>query len=229
LRKAGRQIATGALAFRGRVAEIIRQQRTFQIQVLKMPPEIIATSTLHQGWCRLLKVRLRAEGAEVEREVEDHGPAVAVLPYDPVRRMALMIRLLRAPVLLTAGLAELLEVPAGLLDESDPAETARREVREETGLHVRELEAVGSVWTSPGVSTERMELYLARYAEADRVDSGGGLASENENITVEEMPLVELWSKVEAREIRDMKTLTLVLLLHAREPQLFSAAASATA
>jgi len=192
-----------------------------------MPPEIIATQTLHQGWCRLFRVRLRVEGAEVEREVEDHGRAVAVLPYDPARRVALMIRLLRAPVLLTAGLAELLEVPAGLLDESDPAETARRELREETGLHIRELQAVGSVWTSPGISTERMELYLARYCEADRLGSGGGLTSENENITVEEVSLADLWAKVDAGEIRDMKTLTLILMLHAREPQLFSAAASA--
>ncbi len=99
-----------------------------------MPPEIVEKRTLHAGWCNLLRLRIRVDNSEVFREVEDHGRAVAVLPYDPVRRTALLIKLLRAPVLLTAGIAELLEVPAGLADESDPAETARRELWEETGL-----------------------------------------------------------------------------------------------
>ncbi|MEA2985163.1 MAG: hypothetical protein QOD94_1417, partial [Alphaproteobacteria bacterium] len=79
-----------------------------------MPPEIIAKYALHEGWCNLLRLRIRVDSSEVIREVEDHGRAVAVLPYDPVRRTALLIRLLRAPVLLTAGIAELLEAPAGL-------------------------------------------------------------------------------------------------------------------
>jgi nudix-type nucleoside diphosphatase (YffH/AdpP family) len=177
--------------------------------------------TLHAGWCNLLRLRIRVDNGEVFREVEDHGRAVAVLPYDPVRRTALLIKLLRAPVLLTAGIAELLEVPAGLADESDPAETARRELWEETGLRLRSVEALGCVWTMPGISTERMDLFLARYSKADRVGAGGGLASEDENITVEEISLDELWARAQAGQIADMKTLTLILLLHARHPELF--------
>ena len=187
-----------------------------------MPPEIVEKRTLHAGWCNLLRLRIRIDSSEVLREVEDHGRAVAVLPYDPVRRTALLIKLLRAPVLLTAGIAELLEVPAGLADESDPAETARRELWEETGLRLSNVEALGYVWTMPGISTERMDLFLARYSEADRVGAGGGLASENENITVEELSLDDLWARLQAGQILDMKTLTLILLLHARHPELFS-------
>jgi nudix-type nucleoside diphosphatase (YffH/AdpP family) len=186
-----------------------------------MPPEIVEKRTLHAGWCNLLRLRIRVDNGEVFREVEDHGRAVAVLPYDPVRRTALLIKLLRAPVLLTAGIAELLEVPAGLADESDPAETARRELWEETGLQLRDVEALGCVWTMPGISTERMDLFLARYSKADRVGAGGGLASEDENITVEEISLDELWARAQAGQIADMKTLTLILLLHARHPELF--------
>ena len=159
-----------------------------------MPPEIVEKRTLHAGWCNLLRLRIRVDSGEVLREVEDHGRAVAVLPYDPVRRTALLIKLLRAPVLLTAGIAELLEVPAGLADESDPAETARRELWEETGLRLSNVEALGCVWTMPGISTERMDLFLAPYSEADRVGAGGGLASENENITVQEISLDDLWA-----------------------------------
>ena len=58
-----------------------------------LPPEIVGKSPLHEGWCKLFRVLIRIDGGEVIREVEDHGRAVAVLPYDPVRRTALLIKL----------------------------------------------------------------------------------------------------------------------------------------
>jgi len=188
-----------------------------------MPAEIVDTVAVYEGWTRLLRARLRlADGTHIVREVEDHGRAVAVLSYDPVRRTALLIRLLRAPVLLEAGAQDLLEAPAGLVEEDDTAATARRELDEETGLRAGKLEHVGTVWTMPGISTERMDLYLAPYSAEDRVGAGGGVAGEHENITVIEMPLDELWAKAQRNAIADMKTLTLVLLLHARHPRLFA-------
>ena len=42
-----------------------------------------------------------------------------------------------------------------------------------------------------------MDLFLARYSKADRTGSGGGLASENENIPAEEIALDELWARVQ--------------------------------
>lgn len=155
--------------------------------------------------------------------MEDHGSAAAVLPYDPLRRTALLVRLLRAPVLLTARIPELLEVPAGLVEDDNAIDAARRELAEETGLRVNDLEYMGGAWSMPGISTERMDLYLARYGEGDRVSAGGGVAVEQENITVVEMPLAELWAKAQGNEIEDMKTLALVFMLHARHPELFSA------
>jgi len=189
-----------------------------------MPATISETKTLYRGWMKILGLRIRLDnGEEVQREVEDHGRAIAVLPYDPERRRALLIKLLRAPVLLTTGEVDLLEAPAGMIDENeDPAETTRREAREETGLHLDTLEHVGTVWSSPGLSTERLHLYLAAYAQSDRVEAGGGVSNEQENITVLETPLQELWSMVQSGQIADMKTLTLVLQLHARRPQLFA-------
>jgi hypothetical protein len=57
-------------------------------------------------------------------EVEDHGDAVTVLPFDPVRHTALLVRILRVPALLSAGRSELLERPAGIMEEADPEQTA---------------------------------------------------------------------------------------------------------
>src|SRR5690606_34767136 len=122
---------------------------------LTMAVQIISRSALHSGYLSVHELRLRlANGEEVRREVEEHGRAVGVLPYDPERRMALMIRLLRAPVLLATGAQDLLEVPAGMIEEADPQETARRELQEEVGLQACDLEHVACVFTSPGVSTE---------------------------------------------------------------------------
>jgi nudix-type nucleoside diphosphatase (YffH/AdpP family) len=189
-----------------------------------MSPEIISKKVLYSGYVTLLALRLRLpDGEEITREVEDHGRAVAVLPYDPARRTALLVRLLRAPVLLGTGAPDLLEAPAGMVEEEDPSHTARRELQEEAGLRIGSLEHAGCVFTSPGVSTERMDLYLAPYAEADRTGAGGGVAGEHENITVCEMPLSDLWIMAERGEIADMKTLTLLLTLRVRHPQLFKA------
>jgi nudix-type nucleoside diphosphatase (YffH/AdpP family) len=190
-----------------------------------MPPQIIEKKTLHSGYLEVLALRLRlTNGEEIAREVADYGRSVAVLPYDPVRRVALLVRLLRAPVLLSSGEPELLEAPAGMLEENDPVETAGRELEEEVGLKVARLDPVGTVFTSPGVSTERMDLFLASYSEADRTGAGGGLAAEHENITVCELSLDALWDMVERSAISDMKTLTLLLALKVRQPQLFGAA-----
>jgi nudix-type nucleoside diphosphatase (YffH/AdpP family) len=185
-------------------------------------PQILSIRSLYEGWTRLRLVRVRLKSGEVvDREVEDHGDAVAVLPYDPVRRTVMLVRILRTPALLRAGRATVLECPAGLLDEDDPAEAARREAVEEVGLALGNLEHVGRVWTLPGISAERVNLYLAPYSAADCVNPGGGIASEHEAIEVAELGLDLVWAMVERGELDDMKTLTLVLTLRLRHPELF--------
>jgi nudix-type nucleoside diphosphatase (YffH/AdpP family) len=161
-----------------------------------MPPQILSTRSLYDGWTTLRLVEIRLESGDViEREVEDHGNAVAVLPIDPVRRTALLARLLRAPALVSGGRIALLECPAGMVEEADPAQTARREAYEEVGLRLQYLERVGRGLTSPGISTEMMDLYLAPYASVDRVNAGGGLATEREHIEVAELSLDTLWPR----------------------------------
>jgi hypothetical protein len=44
------------------------------------------------------------------------------------------------------------------------------------------LDHAARVWTSPGISAEMMDLYLAPYSAADRTHVGGGLATEHEYI-----------------------------------------------
>lgn len=179
--------------------------------------------TIYEGFVTLRKARLRnAKGETFEREIEEHGNGVAVLPYDPDRKLALVIRLARAPVLSSGQKDFLIEAPAGLLDEGEePEAAARREAFEETGLELKALERLGTFWTMPGISTERMTLFLAAYRAADRTGTGGGLAEEHEDIVCTEMPLRTLAALADAGELTDMRMLILLLRLRALRPELF--------
>jgi nudix-type nucleoside diphosphatase (YffH/AdpP family) len=186
-------------------------------------PALLDRIFVHKGWSTFSILRLRLpNGAEVDREVEAHGRAVCVLPYDPVRKVAVLVRQFRPATFLAEDVESLLEVPAGVLDEDDPAEGARREAEEEAGLRLRDLEPVVNGWTMPGVSTERMAFFLAAFGEGDKVGDGGGLAEEHEDIEVVEIPLAELAAQARAGEITDVKTLLLVLALQVRHPGLFA-------
>jgi nudix-type nucleoside diphosphatase (YffH/AdpP family) len=149
-----------------------------------------------------------------EREVLDHGPAVAILPYDPDRRQALLARQWRVPLLLTGDDPFLLETCAGLIDASEtPEGAAIREAEEELGLHLESVRKVGAVYPSPGALAEKMHLFLAAYGSNDRMSDGGGLDHEGEDIEIVEMPLDELFDMARAGTIIDAKTLILVQML----------------
>lgn len=188
-----------------------------------MAPQIRGTRTIHDGWSTFLVADLTMpDGSRLTREIEDHGRAVCVLPYDPERRVALLIRQFRAPLFYADGTPDLVEAPAGLLDEHDPEEGVRREAFEEAGVRLGPLESVSSVWSMPGISTERMDLFLAPYAQADRTGAGGGLPEEGEDITVLEMPLATLAQMSDGGALPDVKTLLLVYALRLRHPALFA-------
>jgi nudix-type nucleoside diphosphatase (YffH/AdpP family) len=186
-----------------------------------MSIEILDRKVVHEGWAKYSVLRLRIGGHEVKRELEEHGPAIAVLPYDPERRTAILVRQFRAPVYVGTGEPSFVEAMAGLTDGEDPVAAARREASEETGLRLDRLEHVGQVWTMPGLSAERMDLFLATYGAADRVGQGGGAEGEHENITVLELPLRELAQMADHGELTDMKTFALLQTLRLRRPELF--------
>ena len=186
--------------------------------------EIVATEVKHRGWTTFLIATIRLpDGGTLDRVIEDHGNAVCVLPYDPARRMAILVQQLRAPALYAAQRPHFLEAVAGRIDEGENAEnSARREAVEEAGLRLRALDRVATAWAMPGVSTEQMELFLGEYSAADRVSAGGGI--EGENIEVLEIPLAKLAAMADSGDLQDMKTLLLLQTLRLRQPQLFTPA-----
>lgn len=93
-----------------------------------------------------------------QRTVVTHLGAVAILALDDDSRV-LMIRQYRHPV----G-RQLWEIPAGLRDVSGEAlvDTARRELLEETGHAARDWHVLLDSYASPGISSERIRIFLAR-------------------------------------------------------------------
>lgn len=182
---------------------------------------IIDRELVYDHWYRLWRLRLRMpDGAEVERHLEHHGAAVAVLPYDPERRVALLVSMPRAAIL-DAGAPPLLEAVAGHI-AVDAERSARAEAMEEAGVRLGALDPVGTVWLMPALSTERLSLFLAAYSADDRIGPGGGAPDEHENITVHELALCELGALRGSHAIEDAKTLLLLQALELKDPTLFA-------
>ncbi len=160
----------------------------------------------------LLRARLIAVRADkvrmpdnqiAEREVVLHPGAVAVLALDDTDRI-LLIRQYRHPV------GRLLwEIPAGLRDVAGEAPylTAQRELLEEAGYRARDWRVLADYFSSPGYSTERLRVYLARdlelvpEAERDFVP-----VDEEAYLLISWLPLDEAVAKVFAGELHNGTT-----------------------
>ncbi|HXP19581.1 MAG TPA: NUDIX hydrolase [Streptosporangiaceae bacterium] len=109
-------------------------------------------------------VRLRGDtvrmpdGEEVRRDVVEHPGAVAVVALDEAGQV-LLLRQYRHPV---AG--QLWEIPVGLRDVAGepPLVTAQRELLEESGYRAAHWQVLADVYSSPGISSERLRIFLAR-------------------------------------------------------------------
>lgn len=187
-------------------------------------PAALPLKVLHRGWNTFgIATLTLPDGSTVPRALEDHGQAACVLPYDPERRVALLVRQARVGPAFWGEPADLDEAPAGGLDGGQPEATAIREAMEEAGVRLRRLDCVAYAYSMPSVSSERLWLYLAPYSEADKVAAGGGLHAEGEQVVPVEVPLAALAEVAHSGRLPDLKTLVLVQALMLRRPELFAA------
>ncbi len=132
----------------------------------------------------------RFDGAESGTrtwELWRRGRASAVLPWDPVKDVVVLIEQFRFPAL-AAGLDPVMvELPAGLCEDNEPADvTAHREMQEEMGMAADLLERVGDFILTAGGSDETCAVYVGRVsapeAGPDGIVGHGGEAAEHEDI-----------------------------------------------
>jgi nudix-type nucleoside diphosphatase (YffH/AdpP family) len=184
--------------------------------------KIVGQEVVFQGWYTFYRLLVEMpDGVIADRELLHRGSAVAVLPYDPIRRVAMLITQPR-PGALFHGVPSPYEAIAGSLDGMEPAQRIVEEAMEEGGLRLGAIEPVTNMWSLVPVSTERVQLYLAEYSAQDRVGIGGGVAGENENITVHEIGLNDLRAMALSGELADAKTLILAQALLLRHPELWA-------
>lgn len=144
-------------------------------------------------------------GKESTREIVEHRGAVAVAAVDE-EGCIYLVRQFRY-----AFGEELLEIPAGKLEEGEETahlEAAIRELREETGLTAQKVDYLGVIYPSVGMLTERIHIYLARGLTQGEMD-----LDEDEFLNVERIPVRELEAMVRRGEIRDAKTISTLFLI----------------
>jgi GDP-mannose pyrophosphatase NudK len=145
----------------------------------------------------------------LSHEVYRHGPAAAVLLYDPRRGVVALVRQFRAGAYLSDGALATIEACAGMLDGDAPEACILREAFEETGIAIREARHAFDAYMSPGGMTEKIACFIAAYGEADRSGQGGGVDAD-EHIEVLEIPFGEALMMIERGEIADAKTIALL-------------------
>ena len=152
------------------------------------------------------------ESQEQVREVYDHGNAVAVLLYNMEKKTVLLTRQFRLPTYLNGNPSgELLEACAGIIEDGEsPDTTIKREILEETGYKIDEVEKVLEAYSSAGVLTELLHLYLAPYKEEQKKKNGGGLKEEGEDIKLVEIDFEKSYSMLKNGGIKDAKTIMLL-------------------
>lgn len=144
---------------------------------------------------------VRPDGQEGRLQFVTHPGSVAILPIVDDQRVCL-IRSRRLTVSET-----LIEVPAGTREpDEDPLQTARRELAEETGYRAQRFELLTSFYPSPGISNERMWVFVAR-----ELTVGSPAREANEEIENLVVSWEETLSMVDRGEIHDAKTLLAIL------------------
>jgi 8-oxo-dGTP pyrophosphatase MutT (NUDIX family) len=169
-----------------------------------------------EAWSgQIVQVRLDRfrydDGEEAEREIVRHMGAVGIVAHDGER--VYLVAQPREAV----DEQELLELPAGKLDEEGeaPLETAKRELAEEIGKGARNWQHLTTYYSSAGFCDEEVHVYLATDLYDEHAE-----AEENERIEIRTVPLAELDATI--RDSRDAKTLIGLLWLK----QMFGGAAA---
>src|SRR3954470_5911199 len=165
----------------------------------------------NEAWSgRIVKVREDRfrydDGGEAEREIVSHMGAVGIVAHDG-EHLYLVSQPREA-----AGEQELLELPAGKLDEEGetPLDTAKRELAEEIGKGAKTWRHLTTFYTSPGFADEECHVYLATDLYDDRA-----VAEDTERIEVVTVPLAELDDAI--RACHDAKSLAGLLWFRAFE------------
>lgn len=186
----------------------------------------ITTEVLSDNWYTLNKITFdyqKEDGTweNQSREAYDRGNGAAILLYNKEKGTVVLTKQFRMPTYINGNEdGMMIEACAGLLDGDHPEDCIKKEVEEETGYKINQVEKVMETYMSPGSVTEILYLFIGAYEAKMKVSEGGGAHDETENIEVLEMLFDDAIEMIKSGEIKDAKTI--MLLQHAQISNLFS-------
>jgi len=142
-------------------------------------------------------------GNKANREVVLHPGGAVVVGVTKVNKIVL-VKQRRYPMNKI-----LIELPAGKLDkDEDPRMCAARELEEETGYRSNKLEKLGSIFTTPGYSSEELHIFTA----LNLVKGNHNREEGEEEMELLEYSLEEIENMVTENKIVDGKTISGIFL-----------------
>ena len=171
---------------------------------------------LSDNWYTLKRVNFeyhRKDGSwqPQSREAYDRGNGATILLYNSQKKTVILTRQFRMPTFINGNPSGLLiEACAGLLDLDNPEDAIRRETEEETGYKVGAVQKDFEPYLSPGSVTEILYFFVAEYNATMKLNEGGGVAHEQEDIEVMEIAFTRALDMISSGEIRDAKTIMLL-------------------
>jgi nudix-type nucleoside diphosphatase (YffH/AdpP family) len=178
--------------------------------------KIVESKILSDNWYVLRKITyeyLKPDGSweKQTREAYDRGNGATILLYNKEQKTVILIRQFRMPTFVNGNeTGMLIETCAGLLDKDNPEDCIRRETEEETGYKIKDIRKVFEAYMSPGSVTEIVHFFVAEYSRSMKINDGGGVDDEHENIEVLELDFNTAIAMIESGEIKDGKTIMLL-------------------
>jgi ADP-ribose pyrophosphatase len=175
-------------------------------------PEIIDSKTVFEG--RVFRVRtdqIRYDDGVVHRlDVVEHRGSFGIIAL-PSPNEIVLVRQYRHPIA-----RSLWEIPAGTAElGEDPLHGAARELQEETGYRAGRVQAIGTMYMTPGFCNEIMHFFVA-----EELVAGEQSLDDDERIEVASFTLDGAEALVKAQEIADAKTLIALLWMRSGRGQL---------
>lgn len=178
----------------------------------------LSTEILSNNWYTLKKITYdffsNGQWKTLNREAYDRGNGAVILLYNKETKTVILTRQFRLPTYINGNAdGMLIEACAGLLDKDNAEDCIRRETEEETGYKITHVQKIFEAYMSPGSVTEILYFFIAEYSKEMKVNDGGGLEHEQENIEVLELGFDKAMTMIETGEIKDGKTIMLLQYL----------------